>query len=94
MDALNNYLIIKQDEVANVTPSGLIMPPYGNNASDGVVGAPYTGVVMSVGSEVCGEWKVGDKVAFSDMCNPYIMEDDSGAVLVMTEDNIVAKLIE
>ena len=94
MEALNRYIIIRQDEVANVTPSGLILPPYQNNPSNGVVGAPYTGVVTSVGSEAKGGWKVGDRVVFSDMCNPYIMDDGNGVVLVVLDDDIVAKLTE
>ncbi len=94
MEALNNYLIIRKDEAANATPSGLILPPYTGSSSDGNVGAPYTGVITSIGSEVKGSYKVGDHVAFSDLSAPYVLDDGGGTVLILADEDIVAVITE
>ena len=79
--------------MVNTTPSGLILPPC-SASGDGAVGAPFTGVVTSVGSEVSEKFKVGDRIVFSDMSAPYVIDGEDGTVLVLADSDIVAILKE
>lgn len=91
MEALNDYMIVRKDEVVRTTPSGLILAPE-PSVNEGGIAAPYTGVVLSVGSEVKGGYAPGDRVAFSDMSSPYVLDDDGAPALVLPEESIVAVL--
>lgn len=88
MEALNNYIVVRKDGAEKSASSLIILPPSDATAP------PFTGVIESVGSEVRGDYKVGDRIAYCDLCSPYILDDEKGTVLIITEDDIVAKLNE
>lgn len=92
MKALNDYLILKKDGRERVTESGIILPDFGSENDN--LGKPYTGVIQSKGWDVSDKYGVGDRVIYSDMCNPqgYYDTDTDEVYLVIKEKDIVGIL--
>lgn len=86
MEALNDYLIVRKDAPGRMTKSGIIVPDFESSPT----GAPYTGVVVSVGKCVKGGYREGDRVVFSDMCDPYAVERDGDVLLAVRETYVAA----
>lgn len=86
MEALNDYLIVRKDTPGRVTKSGIFIPDF--ESSPG--GAPYTGVVVSVGACVKGGYSEGDRVVYNDVCDPYAVERDGEVLLAVRETDVAA----
>lgn len=94
MDALNDYIIIVKDKNDFVTKSGIYVPDFAARSLE--VGEPYTGVICSIGELVSNKYRIGDRVLFSDVCNPYGVfdSDNDETLLFIRECDIVAVLNE
>lgn len=94
MDALNDYIIIVKDKNDFVSKSGIYVPDFASRSLE--VGEPYTGVVCSVGKFVSNKYNVGDRLLFSDVCEPYVLfdSDNDKTILFIKESDIVAKILK
>ena len=88
MTAVNVYIILKKDRL-DKTASGIYLPQNKYDSND--VGAPYSGIVLSVGDEV-SLVKENDHVVFSDICQPLVMFDHEDMVIILKECDIIGIL--
>lgn len=90
MDALNDYIILLKDKNDLITKSGIILPDFGSNPNE--VAPPYSGVVLSVGWNVSHKYRIGDKLLFNELCQPYLMDTEDGVVVIIRECDVVGTL--
>lgn len=90
MIAVNDYVIIEKDRPEKMR-GGLLLPV--TDVSGNNIGAPYTGVVNSVGDSV-SLVKENDRILFNDMCQPWIIldNDNDSVILIMKETDIIGIL--
>lgn len=92
MEALNDYIIIVKDKNDFVTKSGIYVPDFAARSLE--IGEPYTGVICSIGELVSNKYNIGNRVLFSDVCNPYCVfdSDNDETILFIKEVDVVALL--
>ena len=90
MEALNNYIIIKKDSNEFVTKSGIYIPGFGANLDQPALSPPFTGVVTSVGPKTKGNIKIGNRIVYNDLSNPYWVEDDNEFLIAVLESDVAA----
>lgn len=90
MEAVNDYIIVRKDS-DELVRGGIIMPSF--NKQEDVIGFPFSGIVESVGDKV-SDIKVGDHVVFSDLCSPWILDDEEEKkrLLIMKDRDIIGIL--
>lgn len=88
MIAVNDYIIIRKDRPER-SKSGILLPfedLSGNN-----IGAPYTGVVKSVGDLVTLV-KENDRILFDDLSQPWAILDKEDLILILRECDVIGIL--
>lgn len=92
MEALNDYIIIVKDKNDFVTKSGIYVPDFAARSLE--IGEPYTGVICSIGELVSNKYTIGNRVLFSDVCDPYCVfdSDNDETILFIKEVDVVALL--
>ena len=88
MIAVNDYIIVRKDRPQK-NNCGLILPF--EDINDDGIGAPYTGIVESVGDLVVNV-KEHNRILFNDLCQPWILFDKDDLILIMRESDIIGIL--
>lgn len=86
MIAVNNYIIVRKDH-PETEHNGIILP-YTADVKKNEVGAPFTGVVESVGEQVTLVSEK-DRIAFNDMAGFWMLWDDRDLLLIMKEKDVI-----
>ena len=86
MIAVNNYIIVRKDH-PETEHNGIILP-YMSDIKKNEVGAPFTGVVESVGEQVTIVSEK-DRIAFNDMAGFWMLWDDRDLLLIMKEKDVI-----
>ena len=86
MIAVNNYIIVRKDH-PETEHNGIILP-YTSDVKKNEVGAPFTGVVESVGEQVTLVSEK-DRIAFNDMAGFWMLWDDRDLLLIMKEKDVI-----
>lgn len=88
MIAVNDYIIIRKDHPER-SKNGILLPF--EDLSDNTVGAPYTGVVESVGDLVTLV-KENDRILFDDLSQPWVVVDKEDLILILKECDVIGIL--
>lgn len=93
MKAVNGFIILKKDQPTDqLTSSGIILPNFNQPPHNNGIKEPFTGVVLSVGEEV-KEYKEGDRLVFSDLAMPDILQVGEDEIIIIKKEDVVGILI-
>lgn len=88
MIAVNDYIIVRKDRPQR-SSCGLILPFEDTDGNS--IGAPYTGIVESVGDLVVNV-KEHNRILFNDLSQPWVLFDEDDLILIMRESDIIGIL--